>query len=479
MTSAFNDGAGNDGALSGFALNGNTSNWVARGRDILPRCTVAPFAYREGNSGENIPEHAKVYDGDIFTSGVEIINNENFPSFSRRRADGSIVWRTRINVKSYISDFIRTDEGCYLLVGNTPNFTSNSKSFIARIDQTGVLDFHHVYNLGNRESFSRIIRSTNPSNPLFPYTVSGINNNSGVLDENILLFTVDNQGAIGWMRQIGYTGTNLTDGRTDLTNGFGNPDIGAVMYNFEMDPDSCPVMREVPNVKDFTLVPTDLSTLPNIFLTPPPPQISNPWIHYTLGRDSICKSDCACSFSKMSFSKKGTTWHPSVSCGNLPPIPVLCPGQYAYNALKFSGKLNCKGSCSFTSLSWTIKNPNNVIVSTGSSSSAVFLISITLPMVQTPGVYTIQLTGKCGTNVCECTIKFQVGDCPKPCDCNEPGFSNAVNTGFYWTIMSDCKVKFTPKSLTDCDAFLWQVAKSGSTNFVTFANSTANQPVIY
>lgn len=641
ITTANNVSTAADGTLNGFTLNGSTSNWVARGRDLLPDCNVAKFDRIEGNSGRNIPGRAKVYDGDIFTAGVEYLSNGTFPSFCRRRSDGTLVWRTLIKVPGTISDFIRTDEGCYLLVGNTPAFTGNNKSFTARIDPNGVLDFLHTYELGSREAFGRIMRSDNPSDPLFPYVVCGIRNSGSVSDDDIVLFTLDNQGGIGWMRRIGGTTTDdefrldmmntggnylltgsyvaggsqrallfrtnnagvqqssiqyqagtiffdieptangqgiliagqltsgeailakvnnagtqvawakkfpklavlrkivvkpngdiyvvgqrketgkyrnviikvqdlpggvtfpwqkylerpgesnwtpadlvwysgdmmfYTDGRLKLPVWFGNEEISAEMYNFELNPDVCPVTKELPAVVDFTLVPSDMGALTNTVITPPVPQVSTPWLSYTLSRDSICRNDCVCSFSNMAFRKKGTTFYQPVACGNLPPVTVLCPGQYT--SLHFSGLLNCTGSCGFSGMTWTLKNPANTLVGSGSSATAAFNIQITLSMVQVSGTYTLELTGICGNQTCNCVIKMVISDCPKPCLCS-PDFTTAVYAGYNWVQSTGCNFKFTPKALTECDKVDWKVATNGQSTFTNMGSTTGNQTLNY
>ncbi len=204
---------GLDGTLINFGLNaGVSSNWVARGRDRLPNCNPDHFAWLEGNPGRNISGRSKVYDSYIFSAGLESAYSATGqpyykPTFTKREPDGSIngtsSWRRVLEIEGVINDFVRTDEGCYLLVGVMPKFQGNNFSFIARIDQNGTLAWLHVHDFAERESLTRIIRSDNPDDPLFPYVICGIRKNGNTSNDDILLLTLDNQGTINWLRQIG------------------------------------------------------------------------------------------------------------------------------------------------------------------------------------------------------------------------------------------------------------------------------------
>ena len=647
MTLAVNAVSGGaDGTLLNFALtSGCTSNWVDRGRDLLPNCRVDAFTYLEGNPGRNFAGRTKVYDADLFTAGVEFRNNLNYPVFVRRHPDGSIAWRCVLDRPGYIADFIRSDEGCFLLVGYGPNYGNiDNRSFIASIDQNGVLLWLHTYNIEQREAFTRIIRSLNPSNPAFPYTVCGIRKPAGSFSDDIVLFAIDGSGTIGWMHRVGMGsgddefrfdlinagnaagdiilagnrgnnpvlfvadagGTQLAaslvyqggvrffdietpalgsgvliagstpagnallakvspngaqvwarefpqltafreivirpDGRiwavgqrrpatpyrnvivslqdvvsgnptvlwqkhterpgenawsgADLTwysgdmlfytdacrnnpNGWGNEDILAVMRDF--DRDTCPVKVDSFISKAFNLLPSSLVTLNNPIVTPHPvPVVSNTCSPLSLDKADPCEPVCECKFANLAFSKQGsllTGWSvPVTGCSPTPPVPLpSCPGQST--PIYFTGVLNCMGDCQFSSLNWTLTTPNGTQFS-GSSSSSTFSVPITLSMTQTPGIYQVFLTGKCGDKFCECVVQFMVGSCPPPCSCAQPAFTNSVNAGFsILQFIPGCKFKFKPKQLTECDAVEWKVALAGTLNFTVFANTTANQAV--
>jgi hypothetical protein len=638
-----------NGMLSGFALNGNTSNWVARGRDLLPVCNVSAFDWLEGDRMDNRAGRTKVFDSHLFTAGTHKLQpgGPDFPVFTRRRPDGSIVWRTRLNIPGYINDFIYTDEGCYLLVGHSPSFTGDNRSFIARIAENGVLNWLHTYNIQEREAFNRIIRSSNPSNPNFPYTVCGIAKPAGTSTDDILLFTLNNAGSIGWMRRIGttssddefrmdlldvngtyvltglrigagglrgvlfktdYAGVQLTSSgeynnvfsiqtaaqtgsdllvagqlpggngayiarlngagvqvwarkfpdidnftrvvvrpggqvyalgfrrpgapyrniivkvldtpnggmvqwmkRSDLSDdsawvgadlvhysgdmffytdgrtknpgaGFGNYDIAAVMDRIDLLP--CPYSTDSLHHESFTMPFAALPTLSNALIAPPVPVITNPWSPVSYEGIRLCNNPCTCRFENLGFSRKVVAGIPIIP-GNWPvtcdtvPVNLPCPAQLS--PILFRGRLTCNGdNCEFTGLSWEIRDPNNNMIASGTSPTSQFSIPITLAMVQTPGVYSIHLSGSCGgMTECSCIVRFRIPECPRPCDCNEPAFTQDVHQAFNRVQSSGCKFTFTPKALTPCDAVQWRVAKSSDLIFTVFANSAGNNSVMY
>jgi hypothetical protein len=656
---------GLDGALTNFNFNGATSDWIDRGRDLLPICNPNTFTRIEGNNRRNISGRSKVYDSDIFTAGLEYIppTQNYYPVFSRRRPDGSIKWRTILPVQGVISDFIRTDEGCYLLVGHTPNFANGNRSFIARVDPTGALDWLHEHEFGGRESLSRIIRSDNPDNPLFPYVVCGIARSlnatgPGSTYNDVLLFTLDNQGTIDWFSELGdfagfptndffnvdlinfqggyaLTGTYLnnfavqlplifytdnagfqlatsrqyqsglsfldiepaaigsgmiigaqtsggdavlakvdangaqvwarlfpnmtnirklvvmtngdifalgqrdgtsgqyrnaiikvrdlgnnvsvlwqkhaelttittpsntetnwtpadlvwysnkmfffTDSRVNNSNGFGSEDIGAILYELDLSPDICPFTKE-PSVtaQTYTLTPSQMPALSNVSVTPAPPTINTNWTPLVLSDTSLCSNTCQCEFANLQFSKIGLSfpnWLKPVSgCGLAPVALPGCPGEIV--PIRFSGRLKCKGGCGFSGLSWAVTDPSGGPVTSGASNTANFVIYLTLSMLQTPGTYTITLSGQCGGVACTCVVQFIVPQCPPPCTCTQPGFSNAVNGGFQWVQLPNCKFQLTPRYLGSCDNVTWTITQTGG-NTITIASTTSNAPVNY
>lgn len=664
-TIAHNTASGGlNGTLINFGLTaGNTSNWVGRERDLLPNCNPDHFAWLEGDNQGNYAGRSKVFDGDIFTAGLQIApkpgySTASYPVFTRRQPDGTVVWRTQLQIEGVVNDFTRTDEGCYLLVGYTPTFKSgtNNQSFIARVGPNGALQWLHTYEFGDRESLNRIIRSENPSNPLYRYAVCGIVHTTGVplnTYDDVLLFTIDNQGNIGWMRKLGDTAGNYTDdefhadlinfqggyaltgayrntlfyqpvifhsdntgvqlaassqyqqdiffldiepsfdgnglivagqvgngdallARVDATgnqvwakifpnllafrrivvkpngdifavgqrdgsaqyrnvvvkardfgttvsvfwqkhaelgtngennwkpadlawysgsmffftdtrfnnnNGWYNGDIGATLYDLDQTPDICPFTKDpLPVSQNFTLGYAQMSPISGILIAPPAPQISTPAKGLTLLRDSLCPSyGCECEFANMAFTKRfpPPVWQIPVSGCGLGPIALPgCPSQTS--PIRFSGRLKCKGGCAFNGLSWVLTDPNGMQYS-GASATAAFSINLTLAMLQVPapGVYTIMLTGQCGTQTCTCKIQFTVPACPAPCDCTQPGFTNAVYNGFNWIQYHGCKFDLSPKSLSTCDAVQWLVAPAGTFNFVNFANTTGKNTASY
>ncbi len=202
LTTALNSVAGgSNGTLSGFTLNGAVSNWAISG-STLPTCSAISFTRLEGNADRNIPGVTKVYGSDIFSAGIERVGKDNHPTFTRRRPDGSIVWRTKFDITGAVNDFVRTDEGCYLLVGYSPSFTDGNQSFIARVDDDGDVvwvKFYETYS--KREGFFRIVRSENPAEANFPYIVAGYQRTSDDLRDDVMLFSIDANGQAGSMKK--------------------------------------------------------------------------------------------------------------------------------------------------------------------------------------------------------------------------------------------------------------------------------------
>jgi|GEM_PF-1885937 len=198
----------NNGTMTNFALTGPGSNWVYRGTWQLPACQMTSFIGIEGNAGINTAYRTKVYNGDIYSLSVErAAGGTDRPSFIRRDATGTMIWRTVLNITGYFNDFVLTENGCdFLLVGHEPSFTGNNRSFVARVDgSNGALLWKNTFNLQQREAFTRIILSENPAQAAFPYVILGIINNGGSADDT-QLFTMSDGGVIGADRRRYNTG---------------------------------------------------------------------------------------------------------------------------------------------------------------------------------------------------------------------------------------------------------------------------------
>lgn len=198
-------------------------------------------------------------------------------------------------------------------------------------------------------------------------------------------------------------------------------------------------------------------------------------------RDPCAPTPCECKYENFAFtSGQQVIWN-NFNCNATTIFDLPCPGQT--QPIYFSGKLTCLGSCPFAGINWTVKDPTGTPVTTGGSiTNSAFSIPITLGMLQIPGVYTIELTGKCGTKECRCIIRFKVGNCPKPCSCTPlAAFQSDVNMGFnYFKFAApSCKFQFTPKKLTACDQVQWKVAKASDLVFTIVGTTTGNAPFQY
>jgi len=109
----------------------------------------------------------------------------------------------------------------------------------------------------------------------------------------------------------------------------------------------------------------------------------------------------------------------AVDCGNTPPlVPCPPPGQF----FNFSGQFMCQGNnCPATApVDWVLLDPLNNPVASGTLSAAPnvsFALNFSPALFSKSGVYCLQLTGHCGSQLCPCVIKFRIeAPCPND-DC--------------------------------------------------------------
>jgi uncharacterized repeat protein (TIGR01451 family) len=199
------------GGLLDFARIGSNSNWVPRGADRLPPSSVKSYLFLEGNALRNESSRSKYFDGDIVSIGLEFDNSgaASFPTVTRRAPDGTAKWRTRLLIKGLAKDITTSVDGCALfVVGSTPGFTNEARSFVAKLDATsGALSWIRQYQIGQAEEFTRIEQSKNPSDPTAPYVILGIRAiGSGLFDQQV--FTMRDNGSIAISKKVGTAPTN-------------------------------------------------------------------------------------------------------------------------------------------------------------------------------------------------------------------------------------------------------------------------------
>ena len=146
--------------------------------------TAQNEAYILGDADNNFFTTVRAFDDGIYAVGQVNDGTQNFATFSRiDPANGQVVWTSRMDIQSTFLDFIRDDEGTFILVGRTDIRAGlngaflNNESLIARVDDNGNFLGVRSYNLdtqGGRETFSKIVRNPNPLNEEFPYYVFGV-----------------------------------------------------------------------------------------------------------------------------------------------------------------------------------------------------------------------------------------------------------------------------------------------------------------
>lgn len=124
-------------------------------------------------------------------------------------------WSKTINELVSLYDFVVTDQGDFLLVGQAARNERgqrfiNSKSVLLKISADGALVWHRQYDLGQRESFSRIYRHPNPVNPDYPFYIKGAVNSSSYPSsyDYSLLINLNQEGDFNYYRAYDFTKTN-------------------------------------------------------------------------------------------------------------------------------------------------------------------------------------------------------------------------------------------------------------------------------
>lgn len=176
---------------------------------------------------------------------------------------------------------------------------------------------------------------------------------------------------------------------------------------------------------------------------------------------------CFClGFSEMFLRGPQGAMSQPVACGD-PPLNLGCPSSGIGYTL--TGNFQCQGDdCpSMADIAWELLGPNGASIASATTQSTP-LFGITLPAshFSQQGVYTLNITGYCGSDTCHCSITFLVEDCPDPCPCDLPTLISDVNQGFaHANSTTSCNVCFTPLGLSDCDDVEWMI------------NSPINPPV--
>ena len=198
-----------------------------------------------------------------------------------------------------------------------------------------------------------------------------------------------------------------------------------------------------------------------------------------------CSGDCACNgWENLAFGFPGPNGYETpVSCNNMDPVEIPCPSTV--NNFYFHGNFICTDTCGI-GIDWELipagggtpiaaGNINTFNPNTGNS----YLFTINFMPYPASGQYQLVLKANCGGEICECSVLFEIPDCPKDCTCDNPIFPNrkAIINAIHLT---DCRTALLPLFDLDaiCDEVSWRYL-DGSLNGVQIGTSFGSDPVYY
>ncbi len=191
---------------------------------IFPFCLFGQTARVVGDADPNLFSVVKAFPEGIFAIGSTTVAGEPRATFSQFDPSGHRVWTVRLDMASQFTDFEQTDDG-FLIVGLTPPFDQSSQSLAVNVTDFGLLGQVHLYDLGAREAFNRVVRHPAPTNPDFPFLILGIRNQpSSTTSDFSILATAHSSGLVGTVTRVssGTADVQLNQSLKALsTGGFG------------------------------------------------------------------------------------------------------------------------------------------------------------------------------------------------------------------------------------------------------------------
>lgn len=185
-----------------------------------------------GDSNGNIPTRIKQYDGSTFITSYKELAGRTYAVFSKFDGNGNMVWEQQLSKESQLFDFVKDDNGDFLLVGRTTparigTTDQNNASIFAKINAAGNPVFVRLYENNGREFFIKIIKHPAPLDPTNSYYVSAIENQDNTANsafDEFHLYNFDGNGNVNWGIEYTYSGIqNSTDdqwtGMIPLANG--------------------------------------------------------------------------------------------------------------------------------------------------------------------------------------------------------------------------------------------------------------------
>ena len=137
---------------------------------------LAQPTFKYGNNNANYPSLIKNDGNNVYILGQEDKNGTSYGTITKLDVNsGNIIWQKELDFPSQINDmeFIPPQgplgKTSLYIVGHTLPFDINNASFIVQINgETNAIECSNIFNQTGRESFRKIIRHSNPSNPNFP-----------------------------------------------------------------------------------------------------------------------------------------------------------------------------------------------------------------------------------------------------------------------------------------------------------------------
>ncbi|MCC7244207.1 MAG: T9SS type A sorting domain-containing protein, partial [Saprospiraceae bacterium] len=140
-----------------------------------------------------------------------------------------------------------------------------------------------------------------------------------------------------------------------------------------------------------------------------------------------CGNDCTCAmpnaFTNLSYKPNSG-----------PNVPINC-GQFAvwqcqFPTFNLGGNFACQGNgcANPIPMNWVLIHPILGVVDQGPMTGPNFSVSIPNSSFPNPGVYTLLLSGICGTDTCYCEIKIETPGCGNGCACGEVTWAQIFKT---------------------------------------------------
>ena len=199
------------------ASDGNCDTQVCTEATIgCTPCQSPSFLKLYGDDINNFTTKIEQHDNSLFALGYRTTSDPNVSAtFTRLNLDGSIVWNVQLPSSYRMYDFIKSQDG-FILVGGRRPFGSSANSLICKIDFAGNLAWSKEYSFGGRESLTKILPASDPSQTVTEFYALGILLQGG--DDQILL-KIDEDGTELSYKRLDYTDDQLQSGFLQLSNG--------------------------------------------------------------------------------------------------------------------------------------------------------------------------------------------------------------------------------------------------------------------